>query len=550
VTDESRGIKRSRTERVRVLGIGFDPLTLQEAADRVQEFVASGKPHMVVTPNPEIVYTAQFDSNLRHVLLEADLVTADGTGIVWAAGHIGQPVPERVTGIELAEEVMRRAAASGYGLYLLGAGPGVAEEAAVRLAERFPGLRIVGTHHGYFGPDQEPAVLDAVRSARPDLLFVGLGAARQEKWMAAHGGELGVPASIGLGGCLDVWAGRLARAPLLFRRLRLEWLYRLGKEPRRFWRMVALPKFVQAVRRYGPSPIGEPAPVDPRAPGPTVRQQGGIEANVSDKHQDLKDIALSLRRDILEMTTAAKSGHATSSLSAVELLTALFFRVMKLDPKNPDWPERDRFLLSKGHASPVLYSAMAERGFFPKDELGTFRRLNSRLQGHPTVHKLPGVEIASGSLGQGLSQGVGMALGGKMDRANWRVYVVLGDGELQEGQNWEAAMAAPFYKLDNLCAIVDYNGLETDGPIEQIMGLHPLDEKFRAFNWHVINIDGHDFDQILQALEEAAATRGKPTMILAKTLKGKGVSFLENALGWHGVPPKPEDLEKALKELV
>lgn len=270
---------------------------------------------------------------------------------------------------------------------------------------------------------------------------------------------------------------------------------------------------------------------------------------MSDNHQDLKNIARTLRRDILEMTATVKSGHATSSLSAVELITALYFRSMKLDPSRPDWPERDRFLLSKGHATPVLYAAMAERGFFPKDELSSFRRINSRLQGHPTRHKLPGVEIASGSLGQGLSQGVGMALGGKMDDKAWRVYVMLGDGELQEGQNWEAAMAAPFYKLDNLCAMVDYNGLESDGPIEQIMGLAPLDAKFKAFNWHVITIDGHDFDQIFQALDEAAATKGKPTMILAKTVKGKGVSFLENALGWHGVPPKPEELERALKEL-
>lgn len=270
---------------------------------------------------------------------------------------------------------------------------------------------------------------------------------------------------------------------------------------------------------------------------------------MSDKYQDLKDMARTLRRHILQMTADAKSGHATSSLSAVELITALYFRVLRLDPKNPRWPERDRFLLSKGHATPVLYSAMAERGFFPVEELSTFRRINSRLQGHPTVHKLPGVEIASGSLGQGLSQGVGMALAGKLDGAAWRVYVMLGDGELQEGQNWEAAMAAPFYKLDNLCAILDYNGLESDGPIEQLMGLAPLDEKFRAFNWNVISIDGHDFDQIFAALDQAAATKGRPTMILAHTVKGKGVSFMENALGWHGVPPKPEELEQALREL-
>ncbi len=265
--------------------------------------------------------------------------------------------------------------------------------------------------------------------------------------------------------------------------------------------------------------------------------------------KDLKDMARTLRRHILQMTADAKSGHATSSLSAVELITALYFRVLRLDPKNPRWPERDRFLLSKGHATPVLYSAMAERGFFPVEELSTFRRINSRLQGHPTVHKLPGVEIASGSLGQGLSQGVGIALGGKLDKKDYRVYVMLGDGELQEGQNWEAAMAGPFYKLDNLCAIVDYNGLESDGPVEELMGISPLDEKFRAFNWHVISIDGHDFPQIFRALDEAAATLGRPTMILAHTVKGKGVSFMENALGWHGVSPKPDELAQALAEL-
>lgn len=252
---DAAGPQRPEVRRVRILGIGFDPVTLQEAADRVESFLREGRPRMVVTPNPEIVYQAQSDDELRQIIEEADLVTADGTGIVWAARHLGHPVPERVTGVELGEGVMRRAATHGYSLYLLGARPGVAEEAAQRLTAAFPGLKIAGTHHGYFDPAEEPAVLEAIRRARPDLLFVGLGSPKQEKWLAAHHGELGVPVSIGLGGCFDVWAGRVPRAPLLFRRLRLEWLYRLGREPRRFWRMLALPKFVLAVRRYGSSPM-------------------------------------------------------------------------------------------------------------------------------------------------------------------------------------------------------------------------------------------------------------------------------------------------------
>lgn len=263
---------------------------------------------------------------------------------------------------------------------------------------------------------------------------------------------------------------------------------------------------------------------------------------------ELRRIALRIRRHIMSMTATAKSGHASSSLSAVELVTALYFKHMRLDPANPDWPDRDRFLLSKGHAAPVLYSALAERGYLGVDELATFRRIDSRLQGHPARHKLPGVEIASGSLGQGLSQGVGMALAGKLDRRDYRVYVMLGDGELQEGQNWEAAMAGAHYKLDNLCAILDYNGLETDGPVEEIMGIAPQDAKWRAFNWHAIEIDGHDWAQIDAAIDEAKATQGRPTIILARTVKGKGVSFMENVYATHGVPPKPDELEKAMAE--
>lgn len=253
-------------ERVRVLGVGFDPVTLKEAGDRVESFVREGRPRLVVTPNPEIVYQAQFDPELKRIIGEADLVTADGTGVVWASRRVGRPVPERVTGVELGEEIMRRAAARGYTLYLLGAKPGVADEAAQKLTAQFPGLKVVGTRHGYFGPAEEPAVLQAIREARPDLLFAGLGSPKQEKWLAAHREDLGVPVSAGLGGSFDVWAGKVARAPLLFRRLHLEWLHRLSREPRRFWRMLALPKFVLAVRRHGSSPM-----------------RGGTEAGESNK---------------------------------------------------------------------------------------------------------------------------------------------------------------------------------------------------------------------------------------------------------------------------
>lgn len=263
----------------------------------------------------------------------------------------------------------------------------------------------------------------------------------------------------------------------------------------------------------------------------------------------MKEKARVIRRHILEMTAHAKSGHASSSLSAVEILVSLYFDELNIDPAQPRWPERDRFLMSKGHASPVVYATMAERGFLPVDELKTFRKIDSRLQGHPTVHKLPGIEIASGSLGQGLSQGVGMAVGARLDGESWRTYVLLGDGELHEGQNWEAALAAAHFKLDNLCAIVDYNNRLTDGTLDEILGLAPLDEKFRSFGWHVITVDGHDLGALLAAYAEARETKGKPTVIIACTIKGKGVSFMEDVQGWHGVPPKPEDLERALAEL-
>ncbi|MGI6713189.1 MAG: transketolase [Bacillota bacterium] len=256
--------------------------------------------------------------------------------------------------------------------------------------------------------------------------------------------------------------------------------------------------------------------------------------------------AKEIRKDIIAMLAEAGSGHPGGSLSAADIVTALYFNEMKIDPQNPEWPDRDRFVLSKGHAAPVLYAALAEKGYFPKEELKTLRKINSRLQGHPDMRKVPGVEISTGSLGQGLSAANGMALAGKLDHKDYRVYVIIGDGESQEGQIWEAAMLAAHYKLDNLVAFLDHNGLQIDGQITDVMSPEPVDEKWRAFGWHVEVIDGHNMEQIIETLARVRTIKGKPAMIVANTVKGKGVSFMENQAGWHGVAPKPEEAEKAL----
>jgi len=263
----------------------------------------------------------------------------------------------------------------------------------------------------------------------------------------------------------------------------------------------------------------------------------------------LKEKAKEIRKSIVSMITEAKSGHPGGSLSATDILTALYFSEMNVDPANPKMEGRDRFVLSKGHAAPAIYATLAEKGYFSKDELMTLRKFGSRLQGHPDMKKLPGIEISTGSLGQGLSVANGMALNAKIFDKNYRTYVVLGDGEVQEGQIWEAAMTAAHYKLDNLCAFLDSNNLQIDGNVTEIMGVEPLDKKWEAFGWNVIKIDGHDFEQILSALDKARECKDKPTMVIAKTIKGKGVSFMENVCGFHGVAPTLEELERALAEL-
>lgn len=263
----------------------------------------------------------------------------------------------------------------------------------------------------------------------------------------------------------------------------------------------------------------------------------------------LENSAKEIRKGIVSMVTEAKSGHPGGSLSAVEILTALYFEEMNINNDNVDSIDRDRFVLSKGHASPLLYSTLAQKGFINKEDLLTFRKINSSLQGHPNMNYISAVDMSTGSLGQGISTAVGMAISNKIHNSSNRVYALLGDGEIEEGQVWEAAMCASHYKLDNLLAVVDFNGLQIDGDITKVMDPTPIDKKFEAFGWNALVIDGHNFEEILEAFKKARETKGCPTVIIAKTVKGKGVSFMENQAGWHGAAPTKEQCEQALKEL-
>lgn len=264
---------------------------------------------------------------------------------------------------------------------------------------------------------------------------------------------------------------------------------------------------------------------------------------------ELQEHARHIRQNIIRMVYSAQSGHPGGSLSSADILSYLFFEEMDINKENVNTIDRDRFVLSKGHASPLLYGTLCEKGFLTQEDILTFRKINSKVQGHPNMNMTPGVDMSTGSLGQGLSAGVGMALANKLDKNDHRIYVLVGDGESEEGQIWEAAMSAAHYKLDNLCAILDFNGLQIDGKITDVMNPTPLDEKFKAFGWHVICIDGHNYEEIKAAFDEAKATKGQPTLILAHTIKGKGVSFMEGEAGWHGKAPNEEQYHIAMRDL-
>ncbi len=268
-----------------------------------------------------------------------------------------------------------------------------------------------------------------------------------------------------------------------------------------------------------------------------------------DDIEELQETAKKIRRGIIEAVYSGQSGHPGGSLSIADVMTVLYFHEMNIDLENPKDENRDRLVLSKGHCAPALYSALANKGFFDVEELQTLRNIESRLQGHPDMRKIPGVDMTTGSLGQGLSAANGMAMAGKLDNKDYRVYCILGDGEIEEGQIWEAAMASSKYELDNLCVIVDNNNLQIDGTIEEVMSSYPIDEKFKSFGFQIINIDGHNIQEIIDAFDVAKNVKGKPTCIIAKTIKGKGVSFMENQVAWHGKAPNEEQYIQAMKEL-
>lgn len=515
--------------RVKILGVPVDMVDKEQAMAAFSEKFPQEGLTMVVTPNSEIVQNASKDENLKALIASADLIIPDGVGLVYASKIIGCPLKERVTGIDFLESIVAYLEKNGKSIYFFGSKPGVAETAAEKIREKYPELKVAGTHHGYFKPDEEPDIVNDINESGADFLCVALGAPKQEKFISDHRSELTVRGAIGVGGSLDVWAGNLKRAPEFYRKHGLEWLYRLIQQPSRYKRMLALPVFMLRVIFHGRS--------------------GEEKEYMANDIEMLKEKAKDIRIDIIRSIHAAASGHPGGSLSSADIITYLFFKEMNIDSKDPEKKDRDKFVLSKGHAAPALYAALAEKGFFPKEELLNLRKTGCILQGHPDKKKIPGVDMSTGSLGQGVSAACGMALANKIDKNPGRVYAVLGDGEIQEGLVWEAAMAAAHYKLDNFTVFVDWNGLQIDGRNEEVITVAPVDEKFRSFGWDVQLIDGHDFNAISVAVDKAKTISGKPQAIIAKTVKGKGVSFMEDQAGWHGKAPNDEQAKQAVEEL-
>jgi len=517
-------------KRMRVLGVPVDMVSRAEAINIFTCLMNQAGCSLIVTPNSEIVVNASCDMELKSLIESAELIIPDGIGLVYASKILKNPLNERVTGIDFLSVILEYLQANSKPAYFLGAKPGVAELAAENMKAKYTDLKIAGVHHGYFKEDDEKEIARRINESGAEFLCVAMGSPRQEKFIYDHMGEFSnVRAAMGVGGSFDVWAGTLKRAPEFYQKHGLEWLYRLLQEPSRYKRMLKLPVFMIKVM--------------------ASKKEKHFEWRNHMDFKVLEDAARNIRIGIIKAIHAAGSGHPGGSVSAADIVASLYFGEMNIDPKNPKLENRDKFILSKGHAGPVQYAALAEKGFFPKEDLLSLRKMGSKLQGHPDYKKVPGVEMSTGSLGQGFAVAGGMAAANKLDKNPGRIYALLGDGELQEGLVWEAAMSAAQFKLDNFVAVVDWNGLQIDGDNDDVMTVKPIDEKFRSFGWNVLMIDGHDFKQITDAFASARQHKGKPTAIIAKTTKGKGVSFMENGAGWHGKAPNDDEAKQAVSEL-
>ncbi len=506
------------SERAKILNCGVDTFTFEQAI----EYIINNK-GQIITLNPEMIENAKKNPEFLDIINNSELVVADGIGVELGLKILGYKI-KRIAGIELGKALIKKFAQLDKKVAFIGAKPDILNLAMNNIKKEFPTLDIAYAHDGYFS--DENIIINEVEQSKPALVLVALGSPKQEFFINKLKERLPEAVMIGLGGSFDVWSGKVRRAPEIYQKLGLEWLYRTIKEPQRFKRIFpTLPLFVFKV----------------------IKERLKSKMLSENEIQNLKKLANENRQNVLNMVYLAQSGHIGGSLSACELLTVLFNKVMKIGKNCKDDQNRDRFILSKGHISPLYYSVLAQSGFIEKEELKSFRKLGTRLQGHPSL-MCPGVEVATGSLGQGLSMACGIAIALKLDKNPANVYVMLGDGEMQEGNIWEALMQAPARNLNNLTAIIDRNRLQIDGNTENIKPLDNLKDKLTAFNWEVIEIDGHNIQEIYQAFISANSSQ-KPVAIIANTIKGKGVSFMENNAGWHGKAPSKEEYEKAMAEL-